>query len=257
LGGTASSLRPRPPDAALSGGAVPRAQLRLLNAFEVLAEGVAVSLPLGAQRLIAFVALHERPVQRAYVAGMLWLDTPDARAAANLRSMLWRIQKRAPGLIDARGHDLRLAQEVEVDVRVAERLARRELDPDADEAGTLDPAPFAADLLPDWYDDWVLLERERFRQLRLRALEALCERRLRSGQINEALEAGLLSLAGEPLRESAHRAIVRVHLADGNVVEALRQYRLCRRLLHEQLGIEPTELLRDLVSGLDGLETSR
>jgi DNA-binding SARP family transcriptional activator len=257
LGGTASSLRPRPPDAALSGGAIPRAQLQLLNTFEVVSDGVAVSLPLGAQRLIAFIALHERPVQRDYVAGMLWLDTPDARAAANLRSMLWRIQKRTPGLIDAHGHGLRLAQEVRVDLRVAERLARRELDGAADEDGTRDPAPFAADLLPDWYDDWVLLERERFRQLRLRALEALCERRLRSGRINEALEAGLLSLAGEPLRESAHRALVRVHLADGNVVEALRQYRLCRRLLHEQLGIEPTEQMRDLVGALDGMETNR
>jgi DNA-binding SARP family transcriptional activator len=217
---------------------------------------VPVSLPLGAQRLVAFVALHERPLQRDYVAGMLWLDTPDTRAAANLRSMLWRIQKRAPGLIDAREHGLRLARDVPLDLRDAERLARRELDGEVDENPARDPSLFAADLLPDWYEDWVLLERERFRQLRLRALEALCERRLQGGRLNEALEAGLLSLAGEPLRESAHRALVRVHLADGNAVEALRQYRLCRRLLSEQLGIEPTEQMRDLVRGLDGMETN-
>jgi DNA-binding SARP family transcriptional activator len=216
-----------------------------------------VSLPAGAQRLVAFVALHERTVQRDYVAGMLWLDTPDERASANLRSMLWRIQKRAPGLVETPGRGLRLAHDVLVDLRVAERLARHELAGDADEDGAVDSSSFAADLLPDWYEDWALLERERFRQLRLRALEALCERRLRAGRLNEALEAGLLSLAGEPLRESAHRALVRVHLADGNMVEALRQYQLCRRLLHEQLGIEPTEQLRDLVRGLDGMATDR
>jgi DNA-binding SARP family transcriptional activator len=196
-------------------------------------------------------------VQRDYVAGMLWLDTPDERAAANLRSMLWRIQKRAPGLVETPGRALRLAQDVHVDLRVAERLARHELAGAADEDGAVDPSPFAADLLPDWYEDWALLERERFRQLRLRALEALCERRLRAGRLNEALEAGLLSLAGEPLRESAHRALVRVHLADGNLVEALRQYQLCRRLLHEQLGVEPTDQLRELVRGLDGMATDR
>jgi DNA-binding SARP family transcriptional activator len=196
-------------------------------------------------------------VQRDYVAGMLWLDTADERAAANLRSMLWRIQKRAPGLVDTLGRGLRLAQDVDVDLRAAERLARRELERDGELDGTLDPSPFAADLLPDWYDDWALLERERFRQLRLRALEALCERCLRAGRLNEALEAGLLSLAAEPLRESAHRALVRVHLADGNAVEALRQYQLCRRLLREQLGVEPTEQLHDLVRGLDGAATDR
>lgn len=251
MGGTASSLRPGKRDAAPA----PPLQLRLLNAFEVVADGEAVTLPVGAQRLVAFVALHDRPVQRDYVAGMLWLDTPDVRAAANLRSMLWRIQKRAPGLIDARGRRLHLEPGVHVDFRVAESLARRELGANGNAAA--DASAFAADLLPDWYEDWVLLERERFRQLRLRALEALCERQLHAGRIGAALEAGLLSLAGEPLRESAHRALVRVHLADGNAVEAVRQYRFCRRLLREQLGIEPTQQLRELVAGLDGMETER
>jgi DNA-binding SARP family transcriptional activator len=250
VGGTASSLRPGKRDAAPA----PPLQLRLLRTFEVVAGGEPVTLPVGAQRLVAFIALQDRPVQRDYVAGMLWLDTPDARAAANLRSMLWRIQKRARGLIDARGQRLRLEPGVRVDLRIAEDLARREL------AGTENvpgPEPFSADLLPDWYEDWVLLERERFRQLRLRALEALCERQLRAGRIGDALDAGLLSLAGEPLRESAHRVLVRVHLADGNAVEAVRQYRLCRRLLREQLGVEPTQQLRELVAGLDGVETER
>jgi DNA-binding SARP family transcriptional activator len=230
-------------------------QLRLLGAFEVVVDGIQVALPQGAQRLVAFVALHERPMLREYVGGMLWLDTSDERAAANLRSMLWRIQKQTPGLIDVRGHGLRLEQKVRVDLRVAEQLARRALGHSPGEDYASDPAPFVGDLLPDWYDDWVILERERFRQLRLRALDALCERHMGAGHLGEALEAGLLSLAGEPLRESAHRALVRVHLEEGNAIEALRQYRLCRRLLRENLGIEPTQQMRDLVAGLDEVET--
>jgi DNA-binding SARP family transcriptional activator len=229
-------------------------QLRLLNAFEVVCNGSPVQLPSIAQRLVAFVALQERPVERGYVAGMLWLDTPDQRAAGNLRTALWRVRARASGLLDATGHQLRLEPDVRVDLRIAEQEARREING----ADTLCEAElFAGDLLPDWYDDdWILLERERFRQLRLRALDALCARHLEAGRHGQALEAGLLSLAGEPLRESAHRALIRVHLAEGNVVEALRQYRLCRRLLHDQLGIEPTEQLLDLIGTLDEVKTN-
>src|SRR6478735_3954566 len=93
------SLRPRSAGAA---GAV-RVQLRLLDAFEVVCDGAPVRLPSIAQRLVAFVAVHERPVERGYVAGMLWLDTPDRRAAGNLRTALWRAQTRAHGLLDASG----------------------------------------------------------------------------------------------------------------------------------------------------------
>jgi len=245
------SLRPRSTGTA---GAV-RVQLRLLDAFEVVCEGAPVRLPSIAQRLVAFVALHERPVERGYVAGMLWLDTPDRRAAGNLRTALWRVQARAPGLLDASGHRLRLEPSVRVDLRVAEQVARQEIGGTDTEC---DAGLFTGDVLPDWYDDdWVILERERFRQLRLRALDALCARHLDAGRHGQALEAGLLSLAGEPLRESAHRALIRVHLAEGNAVEALRQYRLCRRLLHEQLGIEPTQELLDLVGALDEVKTNR
>jgi DNA-binding SARP family transcriptional activator len=228
-----------------------RVRLGLLDAFEVVCGGMPVQLPNVAQRLVAFVALHERPVQREYVAGMLWPDTSDQRAAGNLRSTLWRVQTRAQGLLDSRDRRLKLEPSVRVDLRVAERVARRILASSTAHEPPPDLNLFASDLLPDWYhDDWVLLERERFRQLRLRALDTLCERHTRAGRLTEALEAGLLSLTGEPLRESAHRALVRVHLADGNAIEALRQYRLCQRLLREQLGIEPTQQMRDLIETL-------
>lgn len=236
----------------------PRVELRLLSAFELRADGAPVSLPMSAQRVVAFVTLHNRALLRPYVAGSLWLDTPDERAAANLRSALWRINRLGRPIIEATGGQLRLRADVDVDFRAAERLALAEVHGRVDE-GEREPdmQPFVADLLPDWYDDWVMLERERFRQLRLRALEALCERLARAGRLGEALDAGLLSVAGEPLRESAHRALVRVHLADGNAGEAIRQYRLCRRLLHDQLGIEPSERMRDLVCDLDVRETPR
>src|SRR5437667_422329 len=141
--------------------------------------------------------------------------------------------------------------------RRQEAAARRALHRTDDAALELDASTFGADLLPDWYEDWVLIERERYRQLRLRALDALCERLTAADRLSDALDAGLAAVAGEPLRESAHRAVVRVHLAEGNVGEAIRQFRLCRRLLGEQLGIEPSERMQELIRSLDVPETIR
>jgi DNA-binding SARP family transcriptional activator len=220
-------------------------RLCLLDGFELMSNGDRPEVPLGVQRLVVFVALHERPLLRGYVAGSLWLDSTEERAAANLRSTLWRIHRIEPRLIDASGRTLRLGAEVSVDMRRTEAMAHALLrgDPDV----TLDVASLGRDLLPDWYEDWVLFERERFRSLRLRALEAWCERLTGEGRLDEALEVGLLSVAGEPLRESAHRAVMRVYLADGNPSEAIRQYRLCEHILGEQLGIRPSAQMDELL----------
>lgn len=231
-------------------------RLTLLNGFELVCDGEPVRLPMSGQRLVAFLALQNRLLLRSYVAGILWLDTSDDRAQANLRSTLWRLHKCHHRLVEVRAQQLRLGSEVEVDLREAEVLVRGELEHVA--TASLDPIPHAlvCDLLPDWYEDWVLIEREQFRQLRLRALDALCERLTRAGRYGEALETGLAALAGEPLRESAHRAVIRVHLAEGNPGEAIRQYRLCRRLLAEQLGVEPSRQTEELMGDVTVAETA-
>ena len=97
----------------------------------------------------------------------------------------------------------------------------------------------AGDLLPDWYDDadWLLMERTRFHQLRLHALERLCELLIRQGRIVEAVDAGLAAVTADPLRESAHRSVISAYLAEGNTVEAIRQYDAFRHLLAEEIGV--------------------
>ena len=74
--------RPVPEGAETRGGT----SLSLLNAFELRCDGEVVGLPISAQRLLAFLALHERPLLRPYVAGTLWLEANDERAGASLRS---------------------------------------------------------------------------------------------------------------------------------------------------------------------------
>ena len=104
--------------------------------------------------------------------------------------------------------------------------------------------------MPGWYDDWVIIERERLRQLHLHALESVAEQLAAQGRNAAALEAALRAVASDPLRESAHRLVIRIHLAEGNAAEALRQYELCRRMLHKELGIAPSAALRDLLTSV-------
>jgi DNA-binding SARP family transcriptional activator len=129
-------------------------------------------LPHGVQRLVAHLCLAGRPARTA-VAGDLWPDLPEEQAHASLRSALWRLRKVAPGLIEGVGGALSLVPGVRVDVRELYDWARRVADPRFRAAEvTLPDLGLHGELLPGWYDDFVLLERERLRQVRLHALGA-------------------------------------------------------------------------------------
>jgi DNA-binding SARP family transcriptional activator len=161
---------------------------------------------------------------------------------------LWRLPQ--PGgvpVVETSATHLRLASDVYVDFHdLAARMER--LDQASSEIHELAPSSaLTGDLLPDWYEDWILLERERFRQLRLHALEALCARLTEAGRFGAAVQAGLTAVSGEPLRESAHRTLIQAHLAEGNPGEAVRQYHLYRRLLADELALEPSAAIRGLV----------
>jgi DNA-binding SARP family transcriptional activator len=226
-----------------------------MGALELRSEGSPQPLPTSAQRLLAFVALQRGPVGRVYVAGQLWLESSEPRAAASLRSALWRLHRTAGEVVVATGRELSLAPWVSVDVHDVAALARRALAGDSlsrEEAADLFRSD---DVLPGWYEEWVGIERERFRQLRLHALECLCEQLTLEGRHAEALEAGLAALRAEPLRESAHRAMIGMHLAEGNVGEALRQYDTCERLMARALGVRPSRQTERLVE--DGVAARR
>jgi DNA-binding SARP family transcriptional activator len=227
----------------------PSVRVAVLNGFQLTSGGHPVPLVVSVQRLVAFLALQEHAVPRAYVAGTLWIDSSDKRAAGSLRSALWRLNACAMDVVDAAGSDLQLAPGVAVDLRESQNLA-------ADLTGSRRDCPdpllhgltlFTGELLPGWYDDWVLLERERHRQTSLCTLERLCECLTAHHRFAEAVVVGLATVNAEPLRESAHRALIKAHLAHGNASEAVRQYRLCCRLLRLELQLGPSDHLKELM----------
>ncbi|HXM55462.1 MAG TPA: BTAD domain-containing putative transcriptional regulator, partial [Candidatus Dormibacteraeota bacterium] len=219
--------------------------------FELTRGASTVAVTMGSQRLLAYLALQSHPVQRVHVAGTLWGETTETRSLANLRSTLWRLHEAGVRLVQSVGSGIQLGPEVGIDLRRSTLLARRLID-DSDSVGDqeLTHAAFRHDLLPDWYDEWVVSDRERYRQLRMHALEALVPRLLHAARFAEAIEAGQAAVAAEPLRESAHRALIEAHLSEGNPGEALRQYQLFRELLRRELGLEPSPRIRALLAGL-------
>jgi DNA-binding SARP family transcriptional activator len=229
-----------------------RLQIGLLSGFQLVHGERAMHVPLSVQRVLAFLALHERPLQRVYVAGTLWLDANEERANASLRTALWRASRVSDKLVAATPTHVALASDVEVDVRVAEAAAKA-LNGCGSSAARDDATPLlrsGGEILPDWYEDWVLMKREHFRQRRLHALESLCHELTLSRRFVEAIDAGLAAVEAEPLRESAHRVLVQAYLSEGNPGEALRQYRYFQGVLAEQLGLKPSPLMAELVASL-------
>jgi DNA-binding SARP family transcriptional activator len=151
----------------------------------------------------------------------------------------------------ASADSLELQGAVVTDFRVAQSVATSILAGQLPCEGGCVPQ-LSDDLLPDWDDEWLVCDRERYRQLRLHALDKLCALLAEAGRFAEAVGAGLASVASDPTRESAHRVLMRTHLMEGNRSEAIRQYHSYRCLARTELGIGPsTELQRLLLEALD------
>jgi DNA-binding SARP family transcriptional activator len=227
-------------------------RLGLLNGFDLEVDGGTVSLAMGPQRVVACLALQGRPVLREHIAGMLWPDASTGHAGASLRSALWRIHRLGGGrLVWTTRSLVGLASRVAVDVSGVMGQAHRllgSIEPILPE--DLDYRPLTRDLLPDWYEDWVVVERERLRQLRLHALEALCRRLIDLEMFGAAIQAGLAAVSGEPLRETAQRTLIEAYIAEGNVAQAIRQYSAYRRTLFDELGVDPSPAMLGLMAGV-------
>jgi DNA-binding SARP family transcriptional activator len=230
------------------------AGLQIVGGFTLTVGSSPVTVPLAVQRLLAFLALHGRPVTRSYIAGNLWPEASQQRAAANLRAALWRTPAPGVNLVQCTTTQLGLDPAVAVDHRFALERARELVATGTvartDEATSdedIDESLLSADLLPGWNDDWVVVERERLRQLRLHALESICRRCLQRGATAKAIDVGLRAVAAEPLRESAQRALVQAHLSEGNVIEALQTYNTYASRLFDAFGVAVSPLMVELV----------
>jgi len=227
-----------------------RPVVHLFEGPYVTCGGQRFAVPQGSKRLLAFVALRRGRVERPYASGALWPFGDDVRAAGNLRSALWRLRRSGIDVLDADKWSLTLAEDVAVDVHVLADWASRLIHgtPASDDLSLSRLPSGALDLLPGWYDDWAIVERERTRQRMLHALEALSRALSDLGRHADAVEAAMTAVAAEPLRESAQRVLLEAHLSQGNRAEAERAYLSFRSLMRAELGTEPSAQIAALLA---------
>jgi DNA-binding SARP family transcriptional activator len=226
------------------------------------------ALPRRAQRMVAYLAL-KGPMPRLLTAEALWPETTERLALSNLRSTVHQIRVSCPGLLSHSTDPLDLAADTIVDVRQFHDLWESENSrhtpntapnmenpqdaqdaQDAEDAERVRLLLDGGELLPGWYDDWVLSEQERMRQLRLRRLEEEALRSLRSGQPARALTLAHCATRLDPLRESAQRTLIEAHLEMGNRVDALRAYTTFAANSQREFGVGPSSHLEVLIMPL-------
>jgi DNA-binding SARP family transcriptional activator len=231
-------------------------RLSLLGGFSLIVRGRPVGLPIHAQRVLAYLSLAQPGGSvhlRSSLAERLWSEVTTERSHASLRTALWRIRQADKRIVHASRETVTLDEAVEVDIwRSAAQAARLLADhPDLLPVDA-DLSTLRGDLLPGWDEDWLLLERERIRHVQIHALEALSRRLCRLGRHVEAIEAAYAAIAAEPLRESAHMALIDVFLAEENVAQARGHLEQYAKLLWDELGIHPSAVLTERVSAAGG-----
>jgi DNA-binding SARP family transcriptional activator len=235
--------------------------LRLIGDFEVTRAGTdPIELPSAAQRVVAFLAVNGGSLSRTYVAAKLWLGGSESSANASLRSALWRLRQcsgSGAGMVKTTRTHLRLDPSTRVDLHDQIAIARRLLGCD-DEPRACDYNRLLDEdeLLPGWYEDWVVLEREHVRQLRLHAIESVARRFLAQQRWGEAVDISLSAIRSDPLRESAHRTLIEAYLGEGNYCDALKAYLRHRSEVQRKLGIPPSPDLERLVKESLGVDLS-
>lgn len=208
-----------------------RPWLRVLGPFELripLGTGTHTTTPpldVDERRLLALLAVTATPRSTGELAAVLW---PERTADVALGTLAGVCDSLADlGLVSVISDSVALADHVGVDLaRALRRLRAWKRAPGAVESTAANELveALSEDLLPGWGEVWARQERERFRRVRLHALESLCRRLTEAGRHKPAIRAGMLVVAEEPLRESARRALIEAHLAAGNVSEAVKQY---------------------------------
>ena len=187
------------------------------------------------------MALHGRSVDRRHAAGTLWPSCGDERAAANLRSTLWRLARGPDRLLDVTACHVHLAEDVATDVDLVERWT-------ADASAAMPPMPASVDLMPGNSEPWVVVHRDRIRQRVLHVLEQRSAERLAAGHVGEAMALASQALRFDPVRESAVRSVVACHLARGDHREARATFhRYCARL-DRVLGVGPGSQLDGMLA---------
>ncbi len=218
------------------------------------------------QSLLAYLVLHHgTPQDRAHLAFLFWPDSTEAQAHTNLRQLVHHLRRSLPGadqlLFASKRHLQWLPSSPAAPwtldlLELEQALAQAEQAEQAQERSKLRQALervlrlYRGDLLPSCYEEWILSERDRWRQLFLGAAERLVALLEEDGDYGAAISAAQQLLRQDPLHEATYRHLMRLHALRGERAEALRVYHLCAKRLERELGTEPSALTHSIYAAL-------
>jgi ABC-type oligopeptide transport system substrate-binding subunit/DNA-binding SARP family transcriptional activator len=235
---------------------MPTLQVALMGPMDIRFDGQQLRRPptLKSRSLLAYLILHrDRPQPREYLVDLFWGDRPERKARRSLTTALWHIRRCLPdeGLILSELNTVQFDPGAELWLDVDEFQAQASRQDLASLQSAV--ALYRGDLMDGFYDDWILTERYRLEQLLCEALTRLMTVQETRGDHGAALSTAARLLQQDPLREDAHRAMMRAYCRLGRRNAALEQYHDCQRIVQEELGIEPmaetTELNRQILDG--------
>ena len=253
------------------GAAQPALQARLFGHFELLCDGEAVHLGRSGKALaiLKYLLTHRaRPVSQDHLMGWLWPESNLKKARWSLNSAIHGLRKLlgdCPSPIPVNYVLLeegyyRLSPAVGVDTDVDEFDARYERGRRLERAGRMDEAAaeyeeavelYRGDyLVEDLYEDWTLVERERLANAYVDMLDRLAVHYMQSGQLRESVRACYRILEKDRYHEDSYRLLMRCYARLGMRGRALRQYRLCEKILAQEYDTAPSPETRSLYSSL-------
>ena len=212
--------------------------------------------------ILGYLAVQNQPTPREQLADLFWEDKPEATGRANLSWTLNKLSALLPDCLQTDRHTVQFqrtdaywldvdafaALEVQEDVAAlaaAVELARGEFMSGLDLDGCAE------------FGIWLVGERERWRQRVARVLDELVTHHSRRGEYAQSVRFAQHLLTLEPWREETHRQVMRLLARNGQRETALAQYLACRRVLAEELGIEPTEETTALYERIRAAATHR
>jgi non-specific serine/threonine protein kinase len=239
-------------------------EVRLLGKFEIKRDKKLITISSRpAQSLFAYLILNAGTShRREKLAGMLWPDSLEETARDNLRHALWRMRKALEAAYSTRflhADDVSISFKESPDYWLdAAELRKVSEDASADELSAV-LSTYQGELLPGFYDEWVILEREHLHSIfehHMTRLLALLKDEKRWTDILQWGERWI-KLGEKP--EPAFRALMAAHAAKGDMSKVAATYERCVKSLKE-FGVEPSKetrvLYERLKAGKENLESA-
>lgn len=233
-------------------------EVRLLGQFLISLDGVPIQInSRPAQSLLAYLIINAGiAYRREKLAGLLWPDATEANARNNLRQALWRIRKSLETdasashpfiLVD----DLTIAFNNETDYSLDTKKLETKVDESVPLPNLIEIVSlYDGELLPGFYDDWIVLERERLQSVFEVKMDLLIQRLIENREWGDVIVWSERWIASGTVPEPAYRYLMLAYDGRGDLSGVAATYQRCEEVLFNELGVEPSESTRKLYEQL-------